>query len=476
MDTTHLKRRHQTWYARLAVPPSLRAAIGKSEIVRSLHTRDLREANRLKHRVIADMHRWMADQVTEAGVSQEDPAFMLEVAKNVRARVIAAELTPDAAEEEFDNALDSHLDRVARKYGIDDRGHARLSDEHVALVQLATRIASGEEVTLLAAAIDKYLAETAPRVRKATLGDKKRQLAELCAWMKKGCEVRAVTKKQAGRYLSEVLLTKGHTPKTVKDTLSNLSAFFSWLEDRGEVEVNPWRNISRTIRASTRGAAPSRRPWTDAELTALFGSIDDSDPLRPMVAIAAYSGMRLEEIANLRVADVSNDAFRITEGKTASAVRFVPIHPVLRQLVARLVDTAKDEFLIPGLLRGGRDAKRGHYVGKRFGRAIRKLGFADSALTFHTLRNSFMQRCEEASIPESTVKLIVGHKRSSLTYGLYSPGLQLSTLAKELNKITFGKTLDLHVRRAARTINVTKRSSRRYTTLKTRATDAPRSK
>ena len=47
MDTTHLKRRHQTWYARLAVPPSLRAAIGKSEIVRSLHTRDLREANRL---------------------------------------------------------------------------------------------------------------------------------------------------------------------------------------------------------------------------------------------------------------------------------------------------------------------------------------------------------------------------------------------------------------------------------------------
>src|ERR1044071_3332574 len=55
LDTKNLKRRHQTWYARVAVPPSLQSILGKAEIVRSLGTRDLREANRKKHRVLADI-------------------------------------------------------------------------------------------------------------------------------------------------------------------------------------------------------------------------------------------------------------------------------------------------------------------------------------------------------------------------------------------------------------------------------------
>ncbi len=56
MDRKNLKLRSYSWYARLKVPRSLRAIVGKSEIVRALHTRDLREANRLKHAVLAEMH------------------------------------------------------------------------------------------------------------------------------------------------------------------------------------------------------------------------------------------------------------------------------------------------------------------------------------------------------------------------------------------------------------------------------------
>ena len=56
MVTSNLKRRHQTWYARLTVPPALRARLdGRTEYVRSLKTRDLREANQLKHRVLAEL-------------------------------------------------------------------------------------------------------------------------------------------------------------------------------------------------------------------------------------------------------------------------------------------------------------------------------------------------------------------------------------------------------------------------------------
>jgi site-specific recombinase XerC len=78
--------------------------------------------------------------------------------------------------------------------------------------------------------------------------------------MKADCAVTSITKKIAGRFVAEVLLTKGHAPKTVKDNLSNRSAFFVWLEGKGQVETNPWRGISGTVKKSTRGSGTKRRP------------------------------------------------------------------------------------------------------------------------------------------------------------------------------------------------------------------------
>ena len=87
--------------------------------------------------------------------------------------------------------------------------------------------------------------------------------------------------------------------------------------------------------------------------------------------------MRREEIARLTVADVIEDgALVVREGKTAAVVRRIPIHPVLQPLIDRLIATSNDGYLIPGLLTGGADSKRGHYLGKRFSHIRRKLGLA----------------------------------------------------------------------------------------------------
>lgn len=151
----------------------------------------------------------------------------------------------------------------------------------------------------------------------------------------------------------------------------------------------------------------------------------------------------------------------IREGKSAAAVRRVPIHRALRPLITRLKETSKDGYLIPGLLTGGFDDKRTHYVGKRFSDLKEDLGFTDSALKFHTLRNAFMQRCEEGEVPESTTKLIVGHSRQAdITYGLYSPGVKFDALKKAVEKVTYGD-VDALVRKLAKSVEVTKRSRRR---------------
>ena len=62
LNTTHLKKRRQTWYARHTVPPVLQGVLGRSEFVRSLKTRDLREANQRKHAVLAQMQ----SEITQA--------------------------------------------------------------------------------------------------------------------------------------------------------------------------------------------------------------------------------------------------------------------------------------------------------------------------------------------------------------------------------------------------------------------------
>ena len=55
MDTKHLKRRHNVYWVRGWVPESLRGNLGKSELWQNLYTTDLAEANRKKHRVVAEL-------------------------------------------------------------------------------------------------------------------------------------------------------------------------------------------------------------------------------------------------------------------------------------------------------------------------------------------------------------------------------------------------------------------------------------
>jgi integrase len=466
MDTQHLKQRGRTWYARLAVPLKLQSVIGKTDLVKSLKTRDLREANQKKHVVLAELQRELTQAELSTVLPKDSAGYIMEVAKGQRKAVQEGRMDERTAEAGLDAAIDEQLELLRRKNGFNaETGDPHLSDAQFRMQGLAERVLAGDEVELLSDSVKQYLAETKARVRNQTLSEKKRHLTALQGWLKTDHEVTAITKKIAGRYVTESLLKQGRAPKTVKDTLSNLSAFWVWLEGRGLVESNPWRGMSSTVKSSTRGTKAKRRPWTDDELLKLVKAMPNTDPLLPLTVIATYTGMRREEVALLQTGDVENGALTVREGKTKAALRRVPIHSVLRPLITQLVNKSRDGYLIPGLLTGGSDAKRSHYLGKRFSGLIRGLGFDDTSLVFHTLRNAFIQRCEEGGVPESSAKLLVGHSRAkSLTYGDagggYSPGVQLETLRKEVAKVTFG-ALDGHLKDIAGKVQVTMKSTRR---------------
>lgn len=458
MESSYLYRKGETWYVRLMVPKASRKVLGKTKYVRSLKTRDKAEANRLKHAALAELNRELAEALAALTADPHSARTLLRLAEEERRRVESGEVNPERAEVDFRAAVDLFLEREAKRRGTDkDTGHPLISEADEGVIRAAHAVMAGEGVTLLERAAELYLNEVSATVRKQTVREKERALEKLVRWLGPAQDVRKVTRRVAGRYVTTKLVPEGKAPKTTRDEIGHLSAFFAWLDRRGEVEGNPFYRVSGSVRESTRGTKPKRRPWKDDELLTALQGIPTGDPLWPLVAIGAYSGMRREEIALLRAEDIEGNTWTVKAAKNQSSIRTVPIHPAIRPLVKSLSEASTDGFLIPGLLSGGADAKRGHLVGKRFTDMRRGLGITDPALNLHTLRNAFLQRCEEAGVPLPTAKQLCGHKRQDQTYGGYSPGGSLGMLEKAISKITYGK-VDAHVRKVGREVTVTKLS------------------
>lgn len=455
-----MKKSH-TWYVRMMVPAQYRKQLGRTRYVVSLKTRDLAEASRRKHAVLADLQRQMDAALAGQSGAPQSASSMLERAEWERQRIDSGEASEGEATASFEAAFDDFIEAEARRKGRDpETGHPVMSEVDVRVIRAAHATVAGTGGLLLDRAADMYLEEIASTIRNQTLREKRRGLHKLSTWLGPAHTVKAITRQVAGRYVTLVVAKSGRAPKTQRDEVGHLSSFFNWLERRGAVDTNPFHRVSGSIRSSTLGKKSKRRPWENEEVLGLLQGVPVSDPLWPMVAIATYTGMRREEVCSLRAADVKGTSWTVNAGKTESAVRTIPIHPVLMPLVNQLIAKTDDGFLIPGLLTGGDDDKRGHLVGKRFGTMCERLGFDDSGLNYHTLRNSFIQRCEEAGIPASTAKQLSGHKRGDITFGLYSPGVTQGSLLKALEGVTFG-ALDDYVRSVGATVEVTVRSRRR---------------
>ena len=140
------------------------------------------------------------------------------------------------------------------------------------------------------------------------------------------------------------------------------------------------------------------------------------------MALAMLTGMRAEELVNLRVEDCQGGVFGVRRSKTAAGERTVPIHPDLARLVAwRTKDKAAGALLMHETARWQDPADA---LGKRF-RTYRERCGVDvvvkgkrRALTnFHSWRRAFISRALRAGHQEHIVAVVVGHRHNSMTAG-----------------------------------------------------------
>jgi integrase len=389
-------KKRQTYYARLTIPKHLHNKLGKTTFVQSLKTRDIREANIRKHSLLAQWRN------------------VLEVA---------------------DGRPSSELEKALS--GVRSDPHDRSTKEDIILgfeadeaetYFQALEIAYGDDL-LLAEHVEAHLKSLS--VAPKTLDERKRALSLLLQKYTKTSEVSRQSLKQ---WANTLLRTKAKA--TVTKQMSTYRIFWEYLEQITGVELgDPFISIIPKSGRKTKAAvAAERKAFTSSDIHKLISEAPDDD-LKQLITMAAYSGCRIEELCSLKIAKVTDDKFIIEDAKSAAGNREIPIHKDITQLVARLVDTSTDEYLISDLT-FNMYGDRSNAISKRFGRLKRKLGY-DERYVFHSIRKTFASRLEVAEVPELLAARLLGHEVKTISYGLYSSGSTFQQLRQAINQVRY---------------------------------------
>lgn len=439
-DTRWLEQRWRGWYAVKDVPRSLRAVIGKKRLLKSLDTRDLHVAIARRHAALAEFQREI-DEATRG--DQHDPR--IDEARAIKATLDAINRGDPATIGQFRGEIAEFDERTGQERLLSPQEQAREIVQSALHDRLETLWQSGKtaEANLLGGIVQgtaeplrlyvgAWISEGGSRgpVTVRTARQYRSDLAEFEAWLRKDGHaptIQAVTKAVAGRYVTAIM-RDGMNRKTANRKISAVSSYWRWLTKRTAIETNPWTEQSLS-KATKPGTPKAKRPYTDDELKALLGGKTDAE-MADLIRVAALSGMRIEEVYRLSVADCAGGWFSVKRAKTTAGIRDVPIHSALAAIIARRTQGKPNGAFL--FHEAGPAPKPGRErsmpVSKRFGRYRRSCGVTDKLegarqdrIDFHSLRRWFITKARQGT-DVRTVQDIVGHEPGNITDSLYSGG------------------------------------------------------
>ena len=145
-----------------------------------------------------------------------------------------------------------------------------------------------------------------------------------------------------------------------------------------------------------------------AEMKKLIDSVSNVKH-RTIIMLLYSTGMRLSEIAKLKIADIDskNMRIKIVQGKGAKDRFTILSEQVLLELRAYYLICKPKEYLFNGYRPGKPMSARNieHLVQK----AVAKIGLASKHYTVHTIRHSFATHLVDNGTDLHTVKELLGH-------------------------------------------------------------------
>lgn len=208
--------------------------------------------------------------------------------------------------------------------------------------------------------------------------------------------------------------------------LSIKSLFNQMLDYAVEYEIVD-KNVSRSFNISQSTIKELNESkvhhiaFTEDELIKLWDNIDE--PNVELVLFQCYTGWRPQEIGMIETTNINTKDWTMIGGlKTeAGKDRLVPIHPCIRDIVVRNLETAKkigSKYLFNKV-----DMSNTKYTYDRYKKAFKSV-VKDLDLNPqhkpHDGRKTFVTLCKQFKVDEYAIKYIVGHKIYDITEAVYT--------------------------------------------------------
>jgi integrase len=389
-DRTYLQLRGLTWYARVAVPPSLKEKLG-THLRKSLQTQSITEANRRKMLVVGELKRQI--EIARQGASWKDWREELRRAKTADAKIEIAHLIADEAGE-MEGA----------------KGYAAAK-------------AFYDRATTLEPTLSELVADFLALSDHSTdsLRKHQRALGDLIAYFKDDDLPPGKLGPRDLLKFTDGLLASSLAPNTKRDRLGSLGKFWDWCERRLHAPrgSNPFRDLS--VKG---GTVEDSRAFTDAEVSKVFASKFPKAWQRHAFTIILLTGARPIEVLGLKHGEIDlvNQTFRIRTAKTEAGIRTLPFrHPLLVHAFTAVkdTDTALDETRV--FPAAGPDEKPAKNYVNWFSRHRVRIALGEGA-TLYSARKTFITKCLDLGLDVVNVERYVGHKNPRLALSTYSKG------------------------------------------------------
>lgn len=247
-------------------------------------------------------------------------------------------------------------------------------------------------------------------------------------------------------------------PNTInRGYMVQIAAVFNWAVDEDWAVKNPFVGLSVADPVDDKDR---REPFTMPQVKSLFSSApwairqpDTADkPGRYWVPlIALYSGMRLGEIAGLRVIDVEElegiPAFRVRphDGrglKNKESRRNVPVHSALIAMGLlsfvkhRQVNGKPDELLFPDGKANSR-GQGGAKLGEWFSALLRSREIVGTKLGMHSFRHNFEDRLRAVGLHGRPEGQALGGRKIAGSEANYGSDYPIDLLRDALEKVSY---------------------------------------
>ncbi|HCU0062385.1 TPA: site-specific integrase [Klebsiella pneumoniae] len=376
------------YMVRIAVPAYMAAHFGnKTYFMRSTVTRDIRQARLFRDAIALEWYK-LRDQ-----------------------------LKPVRSGSRIEQILDEL--RGIRKYA---------NETPAAALPQSTQVNFGAQVMACPSLLkmrDLYILQFSEKRKLTTLSKTNKAVEVLLSHLRK----RDIPLKDINRTIVTGWLDKlksDRAPQTIQNYISALAQIWDLARNRyhDAPQDNPWRGHGLEAKSSK----VSYEVFTHAELAKVFAALDGDEEMQAVTLIGMYSGMRLNEICSLRVGNIREIegvlCFEVTEGKTKSAARIIPVHSRIIDLVESLLQKPHNGFLFyRASIIDRADGKRSTWHTQRFTRAKRQaLGeVGTERKVFHSLRHEVAQQLDRNQVPEDRIALLMGHERGKTeTFKTYS--------------------------------------------------------